>query len=175
MSSSSTSRGVLPGASLEPVGDAKDMGVDGERRFAKSGVEDDIGGLAADPGQSFERVAVLRGLAAMLLDIARESAMTFLALAAIKPDRLDNLLKPDAPSATIVAGVSAIANSRRVALLTPVSVACADSTTATSKVKGLRNSSSPFGSGRALASRSKIASALPALALRDALNLIAVL
>ena len=38
---------------------------------------------------------------------------------------------------------------RRVALLTPASVACADSTTATSSVKGLRCSSSPFGSGLA--------------------------
>src|ERR1700682_5023404 len=54
------------------------------------------------------------------------------------------------PSASIFCGVSATANSARVALLTPASVACADSTTATSRVYGLRCSSSPFGSGLAL-------------------------
>src|SRR6266700_5799269 len=58
------------------------------------------------------------------------------------------------PSASIFCGVSATANSARVALLTPASVACADSTTATRRVKGLRCSSSPFGSGLALRKRS---------------------
>ena len=41
------------------------------------------------------------------------------------------------PSATMRAGVSATANSAGVALLTLASVACADRTTATSKVKGV--------------------------------------
>ena len=41
------------------------------------------------------------------------------------------------PSAAILAGVSAAANRAGVALLTPASVACADSTTATSSVNGL--------------------------------------
>jgi hypothetical protein len=62
------------------------------------------------------------------------------------------------PSATIFRGVSATANSARVALLTPTSVACADSTTATSSVKALRCSSSPFGSGRCTEKRRKISS-----------------
>jgi hypothetical protein len=39
------------------------------------------------------------------------------------------------PSAAVFSGVSAIANSALVALLTPASVACADSTTATKSVK----------------------------------------
>src|SRR5882757_7224228 len=59
------------------------------------------------------------------------------------------------PSASIFCGVSATANSARVARLTPASVACADSTTATRSVKGLRCSSSPFGSGLALRKRLK--------------------
>src|SRR6266550_9100668 len=59
------------------------------------------------------------------------------------------------PSASIFCGVSATSNSARVALLTPASVACADKTTATSRVKGLRCSSSPFGSGLALRKRLK--------------------
>src|SRR5450432_1803088 len=57
------------------------------------------------------------------------------------------------PSASIFCGVSATANSARVARLTPASVACADKTTATSSVYGLRCSSSPFGSGLALRNR----------------------
>src|SRR5580692_7285491 len=59
------------------------------------------------------------------------------------------------PSASIFCGVSATANSARVALLTPASVACADSTTATRSVKGLRCSNSPFGSGLAFWKRPK--------------------
>src|SRR6202047_4541867 len=59
------------------------------------------------------------------------------------------------PSASIFCGVSATANSARVARLTPASVACADSTTATKSVKGLRCSSSPLGSGLAFWKRSK--------------------
>ena len=51
------------------------------------------------------------------------------------------------PSAAIFSGVSASANSAGVALLTPASVACADSTTATSSVNALTECSSPFGSG----------------------------
>src|SRR6266446_5704425 len=58
------------------------------------------------------------------------------------------------PSASIFCGVSATSNNTRVALLTPASVACADSTTATRRVKGLRCSSSPLGSGLALRKRS---------------------
>src|ERR1700722_2696015 len=71
------------------------------------------------------------------------------------------------PRAAIFSGVSAIANRVGVALFTPASVACADSTTATSRVKGLMYWSSPFGAGWAAANRSKIASVLAALACRD--------
>src|SRR5579872_2639090 len=59
------------------------------------------------------------------------------------------------PSATIFSGVSAIGNRFLVALLTPASVAWADNATATSKVYGLKCSSSLFGSGLALRNRSK--------------------
>src|SRR5215472_5256520 len=62
-------------------------------------------------------------------------------------------LKRSSPSATILAGVSATANSAGVALLTLASVACADSTTATSNVNGVTYWSSPTGSGLAAAKR----------------------
>ena len=59
------------------------------------------------------------------------------------------------PRANIFAGVFATANSRRVALLTPTSVACADSSTAASNSKTLVYSSSVFGSGLAAFSVAK--------------------
>src|SRR5579872_554040 len=58
------------------------------------------------------------------------------------------------PRSSIFCGLSATWNKARVARLTPASVACADSTTATRSVKGLRCSSSPLGSGLALRKRS---------------------
>src|SRR5215469_5141154 len=63
--------------------------------------------------------------------------------------------KRSSPRSSIFCGVSATLNSSRVARLTPASVACADSTTATRSVKGLRCSSSPLGSGLAFWKRSK--------------------
>src|SRR5689334_23593834 len=63
--------------------------------------------------------------------------------------------KRSSPRSSIFCGVSAISNKARVALLTPASVACADSTTATSNVNGLTCSSSPLGSGLALRKRLK--------------------
>src|SRR6185436_20520115 len=62
------------------------------------------------------------------------------------------------PSAAIFSGVSAAANSAGVALLTPASVACADSTTATSSVYGLTYCSSVCGPGLALLKRRKASS-----------------
>src|SRR5262245_38570604 len=53
----------------------------------------------------------------------------------------------------MAAGVDATWNSGPVALLTPASVACAESTTATSKVYGSTCLSSPRGSGLAAAKR----------------------
>src|SRR6516165_8771701 len=72
-------------------------------------------------------------------------------------------LKRSSPSATIWAGVSATANSAGVALLTLESVACADSTTATSNVNGVTYCSSPTGSGLAAAKRRKASSISAAL------------
>src|ERR1700722_2743630 len=63
--------------------------------------------------------------------------------------------KRSSPSSSIFWGVSATLNNSRVARLTPASVACADNTTATRSVKGLRCSSSPLGSGLAFWKRSK--------------------
>jgi hypothetical protein len=66
--------------------------------------------------------------------------------------------KPSSPSASIFSGVSTALNSVAVARLTPLSVACAESTTATRKVKSLTDLSSPFGSGSISWKRRKISS-----------------
>ena len=66
-----------------------------------------------------------------------DSATTFFALVRKRPMVLIRSCTRASPSAAILAGVSAAANSAGVALLTPASVACADSTTATSSVNGL--------------------------------------
>ena len=53
-----------PGA----VGDPKNMRVDRDGRLAKRDVQHHIGGLAPDPGQPLQGLAVARHDAAMLLD-----------------------------------------------------------------------------------------------------------
>ena len=126
------------------------MGVDGVGDLAEGHVEHDIGGLAADAGQALELRRASRGTSLPNSAISfSHSAMTFFALVRNRPIVLMRSRTLSSPSASIASGVSASAKSGRVALLTPASVACAESTTATSRVKGLTCSSSPFGSGLA--------------------------
>ncbi len=79
----------------------------------------------------------------------------FLALLLYRPSVRMWRFRPSSPSASILAGVSATANSSCVALFTPTSVAWAESTTATRSVKGVVYSSSPLGCGSTAARRSK--------------------
>src|SRR4029079_136999 len=55
----------LAGSEAGAVADPEQMGVDGDGRLAEGGVEDDIGGLAADAGQRLEGGAIARNLPAM--------------------------------------------------------------------------------------------------------------
>ena len=82
------------------------------------------------------------------------------ALVRKRPIDLINSRTRSSPRSSIACGVSANANRAGVALLTPASVACAESTTATSRVKAFDATSSPFGSGSAAWKRSKIAVAV---------------
>jgi hypothetical protein len=65
-----------------------------------------------------------------------DSATTFLALPRHSPIVRICSATPSSPSATIFAGVLAALNRPLVALFTDTSVACADSATATTSVKG---------------------------------------
>ena len=62
------------------VADAEDMGVDGQGRVGEGDVQHHIGGLAADPRQGLEDVAVDRHRAAMRSISIWLRRMMFLAL-----------------------------------------------------------------------------------------------
>ena len=83
--------------------------------------------------------------------------MILAALLLNKPIVLIWLFKPVSPKAKMVCGVLACGNKVAVALLTLLSVACADNTTAISNSKGVLKLSSVVGLGMASARRSNIA------------------
>ena len=120
------------------VADPEHMGVDRHGGLAERHVEHDIGGLAPDAGQRFQRLA-LRGTSPPYSSISfSRQRDDVLGLVAIEADGLDAVAQPRprrAPASS--AACRRPRTAPRVALLTPASVACADSTTATSRVKGL--------------------------------------
>ena len=71
----------------EAVGDAEDMGVDGQRRLAEDGVEHHIGGLAANTGQGLQLLTVARRLTAVPFDDGARKSDDVLGLGPIEPDR----------------------------------------------------------------------------------------
>jgi len=76
------------------VGDAKDVCVDGEGFRTKGAVHDDIGGLASDPGQRFERGGVGGHFAVVIGDQRTRQRDDVLCLGVEQPDRLDVRLEP---------------------------------------------------------------------------------
>ncbi len=83
----------VPDRQAGAVGDAKDMRVDRQGRFAEGDVQHHVRRLPADAGQGLERLARLRHLAAMLLDQDAAGGEQVLRLAAEEADRLDRLLE----------------------------------------------------------------------------------
>ena len=118
---------VAPRRQAGAVGNAEDMGVDRHRRLAERDVEHHVGGLAADARQSLQGLARARHLAAVALDQQSAGLVQVLRLVAVQADAADRLGQRGRPSASIFCGVLARGNRRRVALLTPASVACAES------------------------------------------------
>ena len=84
----------LAGGEFGAVADAEQMGVDRDRRLAEGGVEDDIGGLAADPGKGFECLAGLGDFAAKLVDQPLREGDDVLGLGVEQADRLDEVAHP---------------------------------------------------------------------------------
>ncbi len=76
------------------VGDAEDVGVHRHGGLAEGGVEHHVGGLASHAGQGFEIPAVVRHLAAELLDEDAAGLDDVLRLVVEQADGLDVLLQP---------------------------------------------------------------------------------
>ena len=70
------------------------MRVDGERRRAEGDIEHDIGGLAPDAGQRFERFAIVGHLAAVIAHQRVRQRDDVFRLVPVKADRLDPLGEP---------------------------------------------------------------------------------
>ena len=79
----------LAGRQPEPVADAENVRVDRHRVLAEGHVEHDIGGLAPDPRQFDQLVAVVRHLAAMVADQRLRQRDDVLRLVAPEPDGSD--------------------------------------------------------------------------------------
>ena len=84
----------LAGGKAGPIADSKDVRVDGERLFAKGGVEDDVRGLSAHSGEPLELFASARYLAGMPLDKGMAQSDDIPGLGVEQADRLDRLAKP---------------------------------------------------------------------------------
>ena len=133
-SACSTSRGVLPGARPVRLATRKIWVSTAMVGCAERDVQHHIGGLAADAGQGLEGVAVGRHLAAMPLDEQVRQRDHVLGLGVEQADGLMCCCNPASPSASIAGRRVDLGEQLPVALLTPASVAWADSTTATSRV-----------------------------------------
>ena len=99
------------------------MRIDGDDRNAKCDVQDHIGGLAANAGKGFQRLAASRNLAVEILEKPLRQGDDIRALARKRPIVWIMAADFSSPRASIFSGLSAMAKSARVALLTPVSVA----------------------------------------------------
>ena len=79
------------------IGDAVHVRVDRDRGLAETGVEHDVGRLAADAGQLFERLAVLRHTAAVAFHQQTAGGHDIARLGVVKPDGADMALKAGQP------------------------------------------------------------------------------
>ena len=82
---------TLPGREASAVADPKDVGVDGKGFLAERGVEDDVGGLAADAGQSLQLIPGARDLAAVSIDQRPAQRDHVLRLGVEQADGLDRV------------------------------------------------------------------------------------
>ena len=79
----------LAGGEAGSVGDPEDVGVDRDGRLAKGDVHDHARGLAPDPGQRFERLALARHRTRVAFDQDPAQRDQILRLGAKKADRAD--------------------------------------------------------------------------------------
>ncbi len=134
----STSAGVLPGARPVRLATRKMWVSTAMVGSPKATLRTTLAVLRPTPGRD-SRSSRRRGTSPPCFSTSvRAMRMMFFDLVLNRPMVRMESRSRGSPSFSIFSGVSATANRRRVALLTPTSVACADSTTATSRVNGLR-------------------------------------
>jgi hypothetical protein len=124
----------LPGDERDPVRDAEDVGVDRDPGIPNAMLTTTRRGLAPDARQGLQDLDGRRHLAAELLDEPPRQGDHVLGLGAEEVDRLHVVEEALLAEVEHLCGVSATWNRARVALLTPASVAWAESTTATRSV-----------------------------------------
>lgn len=78
----------------QPIGDPKDMGIDGDGRFAKGGIQDDVGGLAPNPWERQEMGPVSWDLAIVVAHQLLAGPDDMAGLGAIEADAADISLEP---------------------------------------------------------------------------------
>src|SRR5690625_375316 len=83
----------LAGRQAGAVGDAEDVRVHGNGRFAEGGVEDHVGGLAADAGQRLQFLARARNLAAVVFDQDAAGGDDVFGLVVVQADGVDVALE----------------------------------------------------------------------------------
>ncbi len=105
--------GIVGPGDADPVGDAKDMPIDGKPRHAERVAEDDVGGLASDARQFDQRVHRARHLAAMGLDDLGRHTQERTRLGAEEPGRLNLRLELVGRRPGERAGVRVAAEERR--------------------------------------------------------------
>lgn len=80
---------ILAGGDVGAVADPEDMRVHRHGELVESGVEHDVGGLAADAGQGFQVLAIVRHLAAMPFDEQTAGFDDVFRLGRVQADGLD--------------------------------------------------------------------------------------
>ena len=81
------------GCKAGAIADAEHVGIDGQRRLAEGDVQDHVRGLAPDPGQGFQRRAIMRHPAAVPVDQDFRKRDDVGGLGVVKADGLDVVLQ----------------------------------------------------------------------------------
>lgn len=85
---------ILAWGEPSPVGDAEDMGIDCDGGVTKGGVENNIGGLAANARQLLKGLSGLRNLAGVLFNQQATGLDDVLGLGVVETNGFDETLQP---------------------------------------------------------------------------------
>ncbi len=89
----------------QPVGNTKNVGIDGDRLFTKCRVQNDVGRLASHARQRLQSRAIVRHLPAVLLDQLPAGLQDVGRLGVVQADRRDVALKANKAQGAHMFGV----------------------------------------------------------------------